>query len=96
MLSPVAHFPVLKSLQLYLRNNALDECDRWTSPIWIWAFLYLALERLEAVSVVSKDYMIRDPAGIGEWGFLNEVEQKEYEGDGAGRHYERVDGTGSG
>ena len=80
MSSPEAHFPAIIALQLYLKNDASDGgCDRWTSPIWIWAFMYFALETLESVSVISKDYKVQDLAESSRGRLLNEEEQKGYE-----------------
>jgi hypothetical protein len=83
MTSPDPHFPALKQLQLYLTNDATPwpdiEGGRWTSPIWIWGFMYFALENLESVSVVGDNYRIEDPAASGGWRFVSEEEERVYE-----------------
>ena len=83
MSSPDAQFPSLRSLQLYLTNGPPPwpkfKGNDWTSLMWIWGFMYFALESLEVVSVVSKDYSVRDTAESGAWRSLNDQEQTVYE-----------------
>jgi hypothetical protein len=83
MTSPDPQFLALKQLQFYLTNGATSwpeiEGGRWTSPFWIWGFMYFALESLESVSVVGDNYRIEDPVASGGWRSVSKEEERAYE-----------------
>lgn len=82
MHAPSPQFPSLRALQIFLERSHYPFSDdsplKWSSLAWIYGLIYLRLENLERLSVVTSDYSWFGPPGRTQFR-PNEKEQKEYE-----------------